>query len=155
MRICGVCSGEREPVWWMMAASMEMWAELTQVSSGRVKDRPALGRTSVTNSSCWGKGAKHWLLKHHLLHLGTMEWVCSWWQKNKEKGKEKKQAGKVEELKMDQRSEFGCGKQNKWYKGRQKCLSPRGRDVRAIVSKKDCGSCREGGKGHQVLDTVL
>lgn len=88
MRNCGVCDGERELVWWMMGTTVETWAELTQVSSGTVKDRPAAGRTSVTGSSCCRKGARHWLLNHHLLHLGTVGWVCSWWQKNPKTTKE-------------------------------------------------------------------
>lgn len=61
-------------VWCVMAtSSMETRAGLAQVSSGRVKDRPAVGRTPVTNSSCCRKGARQWLLKHHLLHLGQRD----------------------------------------------------------------------------------
>lgn len=62
--------------------------------------------------------------------------------------REKRLAWKTEEVKVEQRFEFGCGKQSKCYKGREKHVSPRGRKVRntPVVSKNKVVAAGEEGK---------
>lgn len=67
---------------------------------------------------------------------------------SKGRGKRRKErlAWKMEEVKVERRFEFGCGKQKKW-KG-EKHASPRGRKVRniAVVSKKNVVAAGKEGK---------
>lgn len=137
MKICGVCDGWDSTY---VVADGHIHGNVSWTdTAARVNERGQLLETSVTSSNCWKKWDRHWLLKHC---WGRVGYVCNWWQRREDK---RDWHG---EVKVEERFEFGCGKQNRWYKGREKHLSPTGRKVRIkpVVPKKNVVAAGKEGK---------